>query len=221
MLDLDADGAQLIDGPAGVIEVLVDRPGRSYIGAAVVAHPHPLLGGNARHKVPQFLARGLAGAGWLVVRPNFRGVGRSSGAHDSGQGETDDLLGLAVSLQAESILPRLALVGFSFGAFVQACVAHRLANLGRPAWRVCLAGMPFGEIEGGYRYDTPDGFSDALVMHGECDKRVPLHAAFDWARPRTHAVVVVPGADHFFTGKLPILRNLVLDHLRPNTHRRP
>lgn len=62
MLDLDADGAQLIDGPAGVIEVLVDRPGRSYIGAAVVAHPHPLLGGNARHKVPQFLARGLAGA---------------------------------------------------------------------------------------------------------------------------------------------------------------
>jgi len=131
------------------------------------------------------------------------------------------LLGLAVSLQAESILPRLALVGFSFGAFVQACVAHRLANLGRPAWRVCLAGMPFGEIEGGYRYDTPDGFSDALVMHGECDERVPLHAAFDWARPRTHAVVVVPGADHFFTGKLPILRNLVLDHLRPNTHRRP
>lgn len=214
MLDLNAGGAQLIDGPAGAMEVLLDPPSRALIGAIVIAHPQPLLGGHARHKVPQFLARGLSEAGWLVVRPNFRGVGRSAGTHDGGNGETEDLLSLSLALQADPAVPRLALVGFSFGAFVQACVAHRLADLGRPASSTCLAGLPFGEVEGGRHYTTPDGIPDALVVHGERDERVALRAVFDWARPQGQPVVVVPGADHLFTGKLHVLRSLVVHHLR-------
>ena len=108
----------------------------------------------------------------------------------------------------------LLLVGFSFGAFVQARVSRALADRGMPAWRTCLAGMPFGIVEGGRRYDTPDGLPDALVVHGERDERVPLQAVLDWARPQGHPVVVVPGADHFFTGRLPVLRQLVLAHVR-------
>lgn len=212
-LDLGGSGEQLIDGPAGAIEVLVDQPNRPSKGVVVVAHPQPLLGGSARHKLPQFLAHGLADAGWLVLRPNFRGVGRSAGTHDAGEGETEDLLSLALSLQADAAVPRLALVGFSFGAFVQARVARRLADLGQPAARVGLAGMPFGEVEGGRRYDTPDAIPDALVVHGELDDRVPLRAVLAWARPQTQPVVVVPGADHFFTGKLHVLRSLVVKHL--------
>ncbi|MDE2452829.1 MAG: hypothetical protein KGL43_04485 [Burkholderiales bacterium] len=213
MLDLDRGGAQMVQGAAGAIEVLVDLPGSPRIGAAIVAHPQPLLGGNARHKLPQFLARGLADAGWLVVRPNFRGVGGSAGAHDAGEGESEDLLKLAMSLQDDASGPALALVGFSFGAYVQARVAKRLADLGRPAARVALAGMPFGVVTGGRRYDPPDGIAHALVVHGEIDDRVALKAIFDWARPKSHPVVVVPGADHFFTGKLHVLRALVLAHL--------
>jgi alpha/beta superfamily hydrolase len=215
VLDPDSDGAQLIDGAAGHIEVLVDRPVTPCIGAVVIAHPQPLLGGDAQHKIPHLLARALAEAGWLALRPNFRGAGRSTGTHDGGQGETEDLLELAMSLQSDSSVPRLALVGFSFGAFVQARVARRLTDLGRPAWRVGLLGMPFGEVEAGRSCDPPDGFPDAFAVHGERDERVPLSAILDWARPRHQPVVVVPGADHFFTGKLPLLRALVLDHLRP------
>ena len=107
----------------------------------------------------------------------------------------------------------MALVGFSFGAFVMACVARALADRGTPAWRVCLAGMPSGEA-GGRQYDTPADFADALVVHGEQDERVPLAAVLDWARPQVQPVAVVPGADHFFTGKLHVLRALVLSHLR-------
>lgn len=213
MLNLNEGGAQLIDGAAGVIEVFLDQPSRQPVGVALVAHPQPLLGGGAQHKVPQFLARGLSGAGWLVVRPNFRGVGRSAGVHDSGDGEAEDLLSLALSLQTAVSSGKLALVGFSFGAFVQARVARRLSEMGCPAWRVALAGVPFGEVEGGRRYDTPDGFAQALVVHGERDDRVPLRAVFDWARPLGQPVVVVPGADHFFSGRLPLLRSLVLNHL--------
>ena len=210
-------GTHLVDGPAGAIELITDLPRREApLGIAVVCHPQPLLGGSAMHKVPHLLARALAEAGWISVRPNFRGVGRSAGAHDEGRGETEDMLALHRLLLAHAQPGlRLALIGFSFGAFVQARVARALADAGSPAWRVCLAGMPFGEVEGGRRYDTPqETLPEALVIHGEQDERVPLSAVLDWARPAVQPVVVVPGADHFFTGKLPVLRSLVLGHLR-------
>ena len=213
-IELNRAGTQLLDGTAGPMEVLVDLPAGEVRGTVILGHPQPLLGGNALHKVPAFLARALSTAGWRVVRPNFRGVGRSGGAHDAGIGETQDMLALHHMLLDAQPDMRVALVGFSFGAFVMARVATALAAAGTPAARVCLAGMPFGEVEGGRRYDAPQGpIADALVVHGEQDERVPLAAVFDWARPVVQPVVVVPGADHFFTGKLHVLRALVLSHL--------
>lgn len=207
-------GAQLADGPAGAMEVLIDLPkGSTPRGITIVCHPQPLLGGHAMHKVPHLLARALGEAGWFVARPNFRGMGRSAGTHDAGVGETEDVLALHAQLCAEQPGARVALVGFSFGAFVQARVAHVLTQRGQPAWRTCLAGMPSGEVEGQRRYETPVDLPDALIVHGELDDRVPLAAVLDWARPQSQPIVVVPGADHFFTGKLPVLRRLVLAHL--------
>jgi len=212
--DLRRGGTLLLDGLAGPMEVFVDLPKREACGIAVIGHPQPLLGGSAVHKVPIFLARAACEAGWIVARPNFRGVGRSAGPHDGGLGETEDLLSLVSALKSEWPDLHLALVGFSFGAFVQARVARALADAGDPAWRVCLAGMPFGEVDGGRRYDTPQGpIPNALVVHGELDERVPLNAVLDWARPEGQPIVVVPGADHFFSGKLHVLRSLVLSHL--------
>lgn len=207
-------GAGLLDGPAGRIEVLLDVPKIPAIGIAVVAHPQPLLGGDARHKVPAFLARALVDAGWLVARPNFRGAGASEGAHDHGIGETDDLLVVSDALRAAQPALPLALAGFSFGAFVQARHAARLATLGRPAWRVFLAGMPYGPVRSGRAFDTPTGFGDALVVHGEKDESVPLRAILDWALTAEQPVAVVPGTDHFFAGRLPLLRRLLLRHVR-------
>lgn len=215
MLQLpDVNGAMLMEGPVGTMEVLFDVPSAQPCGVAVVAHPQPLLGGHAMHKVPQVLARGLCEAGWLVARPNFRGVGRSAGIHDEGLGEADDLLALCAQLREALPSLRLSLVGFSFGAFVQARVARLLADQLAPAWRTCLTGLPFGEVDGTRRYDPPDGLPSTLVVHGELDERVPLRAVLDWARPTSHPVVVVPGADHFFSGQLPLLRSLVLAHLQ-------
>lgn len=210
----DINGPTLLQGPAGPMEVVFDLPAAPLRGIAIVAHPQPLLGGSAVHKVPQVLARGLGEAGWLVARPNFRGVGRSAGSHDAGRGETDDLVALSQQLRGTQPGLPLALVGFSFGAFVQARVSDELARRGVPAWRTCLAGMPSGVVEGGRQYDPPASLSDALVVHGEQDERVPLRAVLDWARPTAQPVVVVPGADHFFAGRLPVLRSLVLAHVR-------
>jgi alpha/beta superfamily hydrolase len=195
------------------MEVIIDVPKRPQTGVAVIGHPQPLLGGNATHKVPQVLARALCDTGWLVARPNFRGVGRSVGSHANGLGETDDVLALCRILREDFPGQRLALVGFSFGAFVQARVARALAEAGSPAWRICLVGVPSGEVDGQRHYDTPGGVADMLIVHGEHDDRVPLAAVLDWARPHAQPVVVVPGADHFFSGKLHILRALVTSHV--------
>ena len=196
------------------MEVVFDLPQTVSQGIAIVTHPQPLLGGHAMHKVPQLLARALCDAGWLVARPNFRGVGRTAGSHDGGMGETDDVLTLVDLLRDRWPGLRLSLIGFSFGAFVQARAARALCDRGAPAWRICLAGLPFGDVEGGRRYDTPDVAPDTLVIHGEHDERVPLRAVLDWARPQAQPIVVVSGADHFFTGRLHLLRSLVVTHLR-------
>jgi len=207
-------GTALVDGPAGKIEVLVDVPTGPPRGLALVAHPQPLLGGSAGHKIPHLLARALKDDGWLVVRPNFRGVGASEGTHDEGTGETEDLLALVAQWRAAHPGLPLALVGFSFGAFVQSRVARRLLDAGRPPSHVVLAGMPAGPVEGQRHYAPEGGLPNALVVHGEYDERVPLSAVLDWARPQSQPVVVVPGADHFFTGRLPVLRALALSHLQ-------
>lgn len=214
-LDLSISGPQLWGHGEHTMELLIDVPAGAPIGHLILGHPQPLLGGHAGHKLPQFLARAFCAAGWLVLRPNFRGVGRSTGCHAQGLGEADDVLALHAQLDAQRPGQRIALVGFSFGAFVMAHVARTLTDRGTPAWRVCLAGMPSGPVEGQRHYDTPDRLPDALVIHGERDERVPLSAVLDWARPGVQPVVVVPDADHFFNGRLPALRALALAHLRP------
>jgi alpha/beta superfamily hydrolase len=74
----------LIPGPAGQIETEIGEPPGAPRGIAVIAHPHPLMGGTKDNKVVTTLARTFAGLGHIAVRPNFRGVGSTSGTHDDG-----------------------------------------------------------------------------------------------------------------------------------------
>ena len=101
LIDTQAPGRQapLFETRQGNMELLVDVPGAPLKGIALIAHPQPLLGGSARHKIPFSLARALSDDAWLAIRPNFRGVGRSEGEHDQGEGESDDLLCLVHALR--------------------------------------------------------------------------------------------------------------------------
>lgn len=198
----------LQDGPTGQIEVAIDRPDGSSLGVALIAHPHPLHGGTLTNKVVQTLARAFVLAGWTAVRFNFRGIGRSEGAYDEGRGELDDLLAVVRTQAPEG---PLCLSGFSFGAFVTSHAAaqlqpqrdiQRLVLVGTAASRFTVAPVP------------PELHLRSLVIHGEQDDTVPLASVMDWARPQSLPVLVVPGGGHFFHGQLPLLRELVLRHLR-------
>ena len=198
---------ELISGPVGSIEVAIDAPAGEPRGLAVVCHPHPLFGGTLDNKVTQTLARALVALGFVSVRPNFRGVGNTAGTHDEGRGEVDDIV-TVVDLFRQRYQPEeLVLAGFSFGSFVQTHVAQRLAAAGAPAQRLVLVGTATS------RWQVMPVPEDSLVIHGELDDTVPLSSVLDWARPQNLPVTVIPGADHFFHGRLPIIKRLVIHAL--------
>jgi uncharacterized protein len=203
-----------IDGAAGRIELAIDRPEGQTRGIVYVGHPHPLYGGTLDNKVAATIARTFASIGWLAVRPNFRGVGRSEGVHDEGRGETDDFLHLIETVPSHPTIAELvsreapvALAGFSFGSFVAARAARTLAARHHPVKHLVLVGSAAG------KWPMPDVRRDTLVIHGETDETIPLSDVLAWARPQDLPVVVVPGADHFFHRRLPLLKALISTHI--------
>ena len=206
--------AALLNGPDGVIDALIDAP-TEVRGIAVVAHPHPLFHGTNTNKVAHTLARCLRDLGYAVIRPNFRGVGKSEGEHDHGVAETEDMLSVVAWAQSRWGIKPLALAGFSFGGFVQTRVAKRLAEGVTPVERMVLVGVASGEVSGARSYTTEPVPAGSLIIHGEVDETVPLANVLDWARPQILPIVVVPGADHFFHGKLHCIRDIITERWAP------
>jgi hypothetical protein len=199
-----------LQGQAGHIEALLDEPTDGATqGTAVIAHPHPLFGGTMQNKVVQTLARAFVQSGWRAVRFNFRGVGASEGTYDEGRGEAIDMQQLIMQVAPEG---PLALAGFSFGAFVTSHVVQALGDQ-RPPHHLVLVGTAASRFA--VAPVAPDLHERCLVLHGEQDDTVPLASVMDWARPQSLPITVIPGCEHFFHGQLPLLKSLVVRHLRP------
>lgn len=197
-------------GPAGAIEAMRDEPLSDVPlrGTAVIAHPHPLFAGTMENKVVQTLARSFVQAGWAALRFNFRGVGASEGVHDDGIGETQDMLAFIADQASEG---PLCIAGFSFGSYVAVRSLEALWPTRQPE-KIVLVGTAAS------RFQVPplpvEAHDRTLVIHGEIDDTVALSAVLDWARPQSLPVTVAPGVEHFFHGQLPLLKSLVLRHLR-------
>lgn len=197
-------------GAAGRIDCAVDWPDGAPRGWALVLHPHPLQGGARENKVVTTIARACVQHGLVAVRPNFRGVGLSEGEFDKSVGETRDMLALVAQVREQH--PELAqapwvLAGFSFGTAVAAQTYAALAEHGDAPLPSAL--MLMGPAVNRFQSHEVQVPGDTLMVHGEQDEVVPLSEAMDWARPRSIPVVVIPGASHFFHGKLLVLRELV------------
>src|SRR5688500_1833874 len=192
-----------VEGPAGPIETDLNDPGGARRGVALIAHPNPVQGGTKDNKVVTTLAKAFYNLGYAAARANFRGVGKSAGTHDSGIGETEDLLAVAAYLRQRFAAAALTLAGFSFGSFVQTRVARHITPE-----RMVLVGPAVN------RFAAETVPAGTLVIHGEHDDVVPLQAVFDWARPQQLPVVVVPGGEHFFHGRLNVLADIVVRYCR-------
>jgi alpha/beta superfamily hydrolase len=192
-------------GPAGRLEALLMNPEGPAVGAAVVCHAHPLQGGIMHFKVVFRAAKALQEAGLAVLRFNFRGVGRSEGAHDDGRGEQEDAL--AALGEMERRFPGRPLVagGFSFGASMALRVAFRRPDVGA----AFALGFPLRHVP------DPEFLRDVraprLFVQGERDEFGDAEAVRVLVEPLPppRELVIVPEADHFFTGHLDELQTSV------------
>ncbi len=164
---------------------------------ALVCHPHPLFGGTMHNKVVYAVAKTLNRLGLPVLRFNFRGAGRSDGAHDDGRGEQGDARAALDWLAAEFPGCPLLLAGFSFGSVVGLRVGcadprvTRLVGLGLPVNRSDLSFLRQCAKPKLFLHGVND-------EHGARDRLESLLASV----PGPKQTVLVEGADHFFTGKL-------------------
>lgn len=208
----ETDATVLLPGPAGLLEVSVERPQPELArrGAAVICHPHPLHGGTMHNKVVTMLARSLGELGLNTVRFNFRGVGQSEGDYDEGRGETLDLLAVAEWAMRSCAQDELWLAGFSFGSYVALLGARHL-----PIKQMISVAPPVG------RWDFSAVIEPScpwLVIQGEDDEIVDPQAVFDWIEHMEDkpALVRMPETGHFFHRRMMDLRGVVKNAVRNN-----
>jgi alpha/beta superfamily hydrolase len=172
-------------------------------GAIVVCHPHPLYGGDMDNPVVVRAVEVCAELGFATLRFNFRGVGRSTGTHDGGRAEQADVVAALHHLaDVVRVKVPLALAGYSFGA----AVVTTLVATGDPTKE--LAGIALIAPPLAMARTTPwpalaNFGGPVLVVAGDADHVCPTTELDALARAVPKATVrTIPGADHFFLGKL-------------------
>jgi uncharacterized protein len=187
-------------GEGVALEAQLHLPSAARQGV-VVSHPHPLYGGNMDNPVVVEIAKACAAEGLATLRFNFRGVGRSTGSHDGGRAEQNDVTTALDHLTALLGSGAVAAAGYSFGAMVTAAVgATRTDLLG-----LALVAPPLGRV--GRRLDGLDGVATPLVIiAGDQDDYCPPEVLADVAREVPAAAIrVIEGANHFFVDDLQAL----------------
>ena len=194
----------------GRLEAILKEPrNRWALGVALVLHPHPLGGGTMHNKVVFRAASALNEAGLTTLRINFRGVGQSTGEHDEGRGELEDVRAGLRYLAETFPDPPVTLCGFSFGARVGLEVGmldDRVRNL-------ISIGTPVD------KYDF--SFLEAcrkpiLFVHGDRDEfgsMARLQTLVDSVRQHNAGVElrVISDSGHFFEGHLDELKQVITD----------
>lgn len=192
----------------GRLEAIIKAPSDDPTGVALVLHPHPLGGGTMHNKVVFRAAAALNEAGLVTLRINFRGVGQSSGEHDEGRGELDDVRAGLDYLSANYPKLTTVLCGFSFGARVGLEV-----GISDPRLNYLISiGTPINNYDFSFLAQCR---KPILFVHGESDE----HGAVEKLRElvskiRTHTqthLVVISDADHFFEGHLDEMKQAITD----------
>jgi hypothetical protein len=202
-------GNLFIPAEHGQLEAILKEPRTGPPkGVALVLHPHPLGGGTMHNKVVFRAAAALNDAGLLTLRINFRGVGQSTGQHDEGRGEREDVRAGLDYLAEHYQNVSLTLCGFSFGARVGLEV-----GIADPRVQYLIGvGTPLDK----YDFEFLQACRKPLLLvHGEHDEygdaeRVKQLSA-ELQQHTQVRLVIIPGAHHFFENRLDQLKRAITD----------
>ena len=198
-------GNLFIEVPHGRLEAIVkpprEEPNR---GVALVLHPHPLGGGTMHNKVVFRAAAALNDAGLLTLRINFRGVGQSTGTHDEGNGERDDVRAGLDYLAENYPDQEVTLCGFSFGARV----GLEVGLDDNQVTRLISIGTPVDKYDFGFLAACR---KPILFVHGEHDEYGNLERLRELVAriDAPKELAVIKGAGHFFDDQLDELKRVI------------
>ncbi|MBI4265554.1 MAG: alpha/beta fold hydrolase [Acidobacteria bacterium] len=205
-----------IAGPVGPLEALLDLPAGPPRAAVVFAHPLPTAGGSMHTKVVFQGAKALAGIGCVVLRFNFRGVGRSAGAWDNGRGELEDYRAAVDFMAGRCPDLEIWAAGFSFGSYIAATVG---ADDDRVCALIAIA-PPVDTYEfASVKMSTKPKF----IVHGERDEHIPLRIVRQFYA-RLHEpkeLAEIDRANHLFEGQASEVGDALADLLEGFTCRTP
>jgi alpha/beta superfamily hydrolase len=192
----------IFTGPAGRIEGRF-QPSKEKNGPiAIILHPHPQFGGTMNNAITYQLFYMFAKRGFAVLRFNFRGVGRSQGEFDHGEGELSDAASALDWVQTIHPDARACWVaGFSFGSWIGMQLLMR-----RPEIEGFISIAPQANLYD-FSFLAPCP-SSGLIVHGDQDKVAPpkdVQTLVDKLKTQKGIVVeqqIMPGANHFFEGQV-------------------
>ncbi len=200
-------GNLFIPAPHGQLEAILKEPRDGLVrGAALVLHPHPLFGGTMHNKVVFRAAAALNDAGLVALRLNFRGVGQSTGEHDEGRGEREDVRAGLDYLSTNYSSKAITLCGFSFGARVGLEVGSadervlRLISIGTP-----VDNYDFSFLEWCRK--------PILFVQGDRDEYGNVERLRELAAKIKAPVqlTIIKGAGHFFDDQLDELKRAITE----------
>ncbi len=188
----------IFPGPDGRLEGRYHPSTTKNAPIALILHPHPQYGGNMNNRVTYALHYAFRDLGFTVMRFNFRGVGRSQGSFDQGQGELSDAASALDYLQLYNPNARGCWVaGFSFGAWIGMQLLMRRPEI---SGFISVA-PPANMYDFSFLAPCP---SSGLILNGEADRIVPmpdvesLVAKLQAQKGITITHTTVPEANHFF-----------------------
>lgn len=201
-------GNLFIPASHGKLEAILKEPDNELRGAALACHPHPLGGGTMHNKVVYRAAQGLLDAGLAALRFNFRGVGNSTGTHDEGAGEKQDVSDALDYLTKTYPNREITFAGFSFGSRVG---TEATMNDSRVV-RLISIGTPVDKYDFSFLKNVR---KPILFIHGDRDEFGSienLNSLVAEVSENTDArLIVFQNCGHFFDNHLTELKNAIHD----------
>jgi alpha/beta superfamily hydrolase len=201
-------GNLFVPASHGQLEAILKEPAGEIRGVALVCHPHPSGGGTMHNKVVYRAAAGLVEAGLVTLRFNFRGVGNSSGEHDDGNSEKDDVKDALNYLTENYPHQPITLAGFSFGSRVGTEVVLNDERI----LRLVSIGTPVDKYDFSFLKKCR---KPILFVHGDTDEFgsiESLNSLVTQVSENTDTkLVVFENCGHFFDKHLEELKNTIRD----------
>ena len=198
-----------IPGPAGRLEAKYFKSKKNTSPIALVLQPHPQYGGTMNNKVVVDTFGTFMDNDFSVCRVNFRGVGKSDGEFDNGQGELADAAAALDWLERENFDNSQCWVsGFSFGSLIAMQLLMR-----RPEINRFIAISPQPNVYD-FSFLSPCPTS-GLMIYGKKDELVPLEYITELNNKLSSQKSInvefqsIPEANHFFSKNIDgLLKNL-------------